>query len=81
MDAQTKGERAAQILENEVYQEAVAGAKQRIKDEWAAASDPAKRDTLWHKLQAIEAVNRELEVIRGNGVVERERLKKESGRG
>lgn len=71
LDVLQKGEHAAQILENEVYKEAVAGAKQRIKDEWAAAKVPSEREALWYQLQAIEAVNRELVIIRDRGIVER----------
>jgi hypothetical protein len=78
MDAETKGDRAAQILETEVYQEAIVGAKARIADEWAQAEDPEKRDDLWHKLKAIDAVTTELKIIRDRGIKARnERDKKE----
>ena len=80
MDAQTRGERAARILEDEVYGDAVNGAKHRIKDKWGATDDPAQRDALWHQLQAIEAVTRELKIIRDNGIVERRKHEKESER-
>jgi hypothetical protein len=80
MDVATKADRAAQVLANEVYQEAVAGAKQRLKDSWAAADDPVQRDALWHELKAIDAVTRELTIIRDNGIVARHRHDKEATR-
>jgi hypothetical protein len=76
MDVEVRGERAAQILDADVYKEAVAGAKQRIQNKWAATEDQAKRDSLWHELKAIEAVTRELVIIRDNGIVERTKREK-----
>jgi hypothetical protein len=76
VDAETKGDRAAQILETEVYQEAVMGAKQRITMEWAQAEDPALREDLWHKLQAIDGVTTELKIIRDRGIVARQKREK-----
>jgi hypothetical protein len=78
VNVETKGERAREILENEVYKEAVNGASQRMKDEWAATADPLKRDALWHKLQAIEAVSMELRIIRDRGIVERHKNEQET---
>jgi hypothetical protein len=78
MNVETKGERAKEILENEVYKEAVNDATQRIKNEWAATADSHKRDALWHKLQAIEAVSMELRIIRDRGIVERHKNEQES---
>lgn len=71
MDVETKGERAAQVLDNEVFAEAVAGAKQRIKNEWSREASGEARERLWHKLQAIDAVTLELTIIRDRGIVER----------
>lgn len=79
MDAETKGERAAVILESEVYQDAIEGAKQRIKDTWAGAKAEVEREALWHKHQAIDAVTTELRIIRDRGILERTtRERKES---
>jgi hypothetical protein len=85
MDSETKGERARQILENEVYQEAQRNALQRAKDEWAGSTDPVAREQLWYRVQAINAVTRELEAIKGGGVKLRhdrdtQRKKKEARR-
>lgn len=78
MNVETKGERAREILENEVYQEAVRDAKQRIKDEWSQSKDADAREALWHKLQAIEAVSMELRIIRDRGIVERHKNEQET---
>jgi hypothetical protein len=78
MDPVTKGARAKDILENEVYQEAVKGATQSIKDRWAAMADPREREALWHKLQAIEAVSTELRIIRDRGIVEHRKNEQET---
>lgn len=77
LDAEQKGERAAQILENEVYLEAVTGAKQRIKDGWTKASSAVEREALWHQFQAIQAVTTELLIIRDRGIMERKKNEKE----
>lgn len=71
MDAETKGERAAEILASDVYQEAVKSAKQRLKDSWGSEVTPGGREALWHKLQAVDAMTRELAIIRDRGIVER----------
>jgi hypothetical protein len=78
VDPQTKGERAAQILENEVYQEAVAAAKQRLKDVWAMTGEADERDALWHRHKAIDEVTQALLIIRNNGIMDRKRHEKES---
>jgi hypothetical protein len=78
MDPVTKGARAKDILENEVYQEAVKGATQSIKDRWAATADSREREALWHKLQAIEAVSTELRIIRDRGIVEHRKNEQET---
>ena len=81
LDAEPRGERAAQILANEVYQQAVKAAAERFKDEWGRTEDPERRDSLWHQLKAVEAVTRELTIIRDNGIVARDKREKEERRG
>lgn len=77
LDPETKGERAAQILDNEVYSEAVKSARHRIQDDWAGQTNAESRERLWHTLQAIEAVTRELAILRDNGIVARKKREKE----
>ena len=79
MDVEQKGERAAQILENEVFVEAVSGAKRRIRDSWTIAKSAPEREALWHQYQAIDAVTKELAIIRDRGIVERKRKELPSG--
>ena len=76
LDVEAKGDRAGQILEAEVYHEAVHGAKQRIKDVWAGTNDPRRREDLWHQLKAIDAVTTELKIIRDNGIMARDKREK-----
>ncbi len=59
--------KAAEILEDEVYQAAVKGARASLKDEWAAATSPQQREALWHKYAAIDEVSRALRRIRDKG--------------
>lgn len=82
MDAETKADCAAQILESEVYREAVASARQKLKDAWAQARNAETRESLWQQYQASEAVTTELTIIRNHGIVERhKRDNKEKNRG
>ena len=71
MDAETKGERAKQILENEVYQGAVEDAKRGLKDKWGMEPSAEARENLWHRLQAIDTVTEQLKIYHGTGAVER----------
>lgn len=80
MDVETKADRAAQILDNEIFKEAAERAKQRMKDAWANEEDPQKREALWQQYKASEAVTRELTIIRDNGIVARHRHDKEASR-
>lgn len=80
MDAEGRSDRAAQILNDEIFQEAAKNAKEKLKDAWAKAADPLDRESLWHQYKASEAVTRELTIIRDNGIVERNRREKEKDR-
>lgn len=79
MDVEAKGERAEEILKSDVYQDAARGAEQRIKDRWAITASATEREQLWHKLQAIRALDNELVIIRDRGVMERKHREKERG--
>lgn len=67
-----RSRKAAEILSEEVYTDAVKNAKSRMKDEWATASSPQQREALWHQYQAIEGVSRELRIIRDKGKANRQ---------
>lgn len=81
MDAEAKADRAKDILESDVFQEAVERAKQKLKDQWAMERNADNREALWQQYNASEAVTIELSIIRDNGIVERSnREKKERNR-
>lgn len=77
LDAEQKGDRAAEILENEVYNEAVDEARKKIKDDWTKAKAPQERENLWHQYQAIDAVTVALRILRERGIMERDKKNKE----
>ncbi len=79
MDAETQAERAAEILNSEIFRNAELRARQRLMTQWASEPSAPAREAIWHKLQAIDAMRRELEAIRGDGVkarFDRERANK-----
>ena len=81
LDAEQKGERAAAILESEVYAEAVELARQKLKDDWTKARAPQERENLWHQFQAIEAVTVALRILRERGIMELNKKNKEKSGG
>lgn len=63
-----RSRRAAEILAEEVFTEALEAARKRIKDEWAQCTAPQAREALWHQYQALESgITRELRAIRDKG--------------
>jgi predicted NAD-dependent protein-ADP-ribosyltransferase YbiA (DUF1768 family) len=76
VDPVTKGERASNILDSEVYIEAVEGARGQIKHEWTQAKGQIEREALWHKYQAIDAVTTALRILRDRGIQERKKQEK-----
>lgn len=63
-----RSRKAAEILADEVFSEALEAARKRVKDEWASCSTPQGREALWHQYQALEhGIARELRVIRDKG--------------
>lgn len=79
MNAETKGRKAQEILDDPVFLEAQASAEQQIKDEWAAESSQARRESLWHQLQGGSPLVRALRTIAGRGqmaIHERQREEK-----
>lgn len=63
-----RSRKAAEILAEEVFVEALEAARKRIKDDWASCTAPQAREALWHQYQALESgITRELRVIRDKG--------------
>jgi hypothetical protein len=75
-DAIAKGDKAAQVLDNEVYLEAVKMARDQIKQDWTVSKNQADREALWHKYQAIEVVTTALRILRDRGIQERKKVEK-----
>lgn len=59
--------RAAEILSDEVWHEAVKTARESLKDQWSQATTPQQREALWHKYAAVDEVSRALRRIRDKG--------------
>lgn len=76
MDTLAKGDRAKAILEDEVFQEAVERAQQRIKDEWGRSPTQQEREALWQRLQAIKAVPEALQILQDDAIMQRNRQEK-----
>lgn len=76
MDEYTKGERAKALLESEVFLECSENARLRIQEEWTNAKEPETREALWHQYNSLDAIPRELRVMRDAAVVSRKRKKR-----
>ena len=82
MSIESKGRKAREILESEVYLEAESRARQSLKDLWEHSKTAQDRESLWHQLQAIGATRRALSAIAGDGDVvihQRQRQEKLNG--
>ena len=64
-----RGRRAAVILGDEVYQDAVELARRAFYEQWLASSKPADREACWAKTHALEAIETELRGIVSDGEV------------
>jgi hypothetical protein len=51
-----QSQEAHALLTSPALKRAVEGARTRIVSAWANELDPAKRDSLWHMLKALEQV-------------------------
>lgn len=71
MQHNAKAEEARRIVESELWKEVIASTRQRLKDEWEREPSEAARDRLWHKLQAIPEVEKELRKTIQHGVTDK----------
>ena len=55
-----QGREAATLLSSTVYNVAVQSCVQHLQDEWLNEADPAKREGIWHRAQALGAVQLDL---------------------
>lgn len=65
----SRGLRAASILDDDIYQEAIEGARETFYEEWLASSQVAAREAAWAKTHGLEAIERELRGIISDGEV------------
>ena len=68
MQRNAKAQEARRILDSDLWKEVIASTRQRLMDEWAREPSEAARDRLWHKLQAVSEVERELRKTTEHGV-------------
>ncbi len=68
---------ADMILESKVYRAAEEAARQRVVKEWEQCKSEAGREALWHRLQATDAIARELRALQGAEAVERHNKRKD----
>lgn len=78
MSDEIKGRRAKEILTDDVFVEAEAMAKTKVMTEWERETDPAKREALWHQIQALRATRVALEVLVGRWQTAAHQAHKES---
>lgn len=77
MDDAYKGQRAQIILDDEVFQEAIASARQRIYRVWQAEPGAGARERLWLEQKALDAVRAELREMVNRGVQARRKKERE----
>lgn len=68
-EIQAAGIRAAQVLDDEVFQEAWEEAEMAIVKRWLGFKTTDERESCWYAMQALEAVRAQLRTIQSNGEV------------
>lgn len=76
MTDETRGKRAQEILDDEVFIEAEAIAKSRVMAEWEVEKDPAKREHLWTQVSGLRATRTALVVLVSRGTTAAHQAKK-----
>lgn len=66
-DETTKGHRAKQMLEDDVFIEAETMARAAVLKRWQAEEDKEKREELWMELQGLGATRRALQTLADRG--------------
>lgn len=69
MSPEQKGKRAQEILDDDVFKEAQEKARLDVIAKWTQETDPAKREELWHRYQALGATTTALRVFVGDADV------------
>lgn len=76
-DVILKGQKAKDILESDVFREAVQTAEDAITQEWREGKSPTDRESAHAKLRALTEVVRQLRIMMGQGEYEHARLTRE----
>jgi hypothetical protein len=65
-----RGQRAAQILSDPVFEEAVGRLRARVTQEWEGALTTEQREIAWYRLHALASICQELAADASNAVFE-----------
>jgi hypothetical protein len=69
-----KGARAEQLLQSDVFNEAVNGLQGQLMERWKLATDPNERERIWHCVQIAEQVKAAIITMANNGKLSRKEL-------
>jgi hypothetical protein len=69
-----KGARAEQLLQSDVFNEAVSGLQGQLMDRWKLATDKDERERIWHCVQIAEQVKAAIITVANNGKLARREL-------
>lgn len=75
MNDRERAERAERMLNDAVFVGARADAEASLVDEWKMCQDADERQALWHRIQALDGVARQLRIY-----VERAALQERQGK-
>ncbi len=70
-----RGRSATRLLESQTLQEAHSAAKKRMQDEWASCQAADRRESLWHQIQALDGILRELRHFQNEGIAAQKEAK------
>lgn len=72
--------RSEQLLNNQDFIEAMADAEEQIISDWRSSSETAQREMCWMKLQALEAVQKQLRAYVDDALVLHSRVANRSNK-
>lgn len=70
----SRGERARQILQDQMFQEAITAIKGENYKDYLASTDSNERDEIWRQAQAIQKLEQRLESVMQSGIMARQTL-------
>ena len=74
-----RGRRVKELLDDEVFTDALEAVKARIRGEWEAAEEPRLREAAWYKMKALPYLVEQLRRIINDGEHAQRALEKHSG--